>query len=145
MASAPITLLPRILLVEDHEPSQHFACAALEGHGLLVDVAVNGVEAIAALSTKDYAMVLMDCVMSVMGGVEATQLIRDGSANARNPDIPIIAITANVYKENFDDCKLAGMDDWLVKPMRADELREMVAKWLEPGNPKGRFEQLFEE
>jgi len=98
--------------------------------GLEVDLARNGAEALEFLSRNNYALVLMDCVMPVMGGIEATRQIRDGSANSRNPDIPIIAITADAMPENLKACKLAGMNDCLTKPVNSAALRETVQKWL---------------
>ena len=99
--------------------------------GLNLDIVSNGVEAIEALSKTDYALVLMDCLMPVMGGAEATRLIRSGSTNARNPEIPIIAITANAFQANAETCKLAGMNDYITKPVSAAALREAVQKWAE--------------
>ena len=98
--------------------------------GLEVDVASNGAEAIEFLSRTDYALVLMDCLMPVMDGIEATKRIRDGSAGTRNMDMLIIAITADVMPENLRSCKLAGMNDWITKPVRSTALRESVERWL---------------
>jgi CheY-like chemotaxis protein len=98
--------------------------------GLAVDLASNGVEALDFLSRNDYALVIMDCVMPVMSGIEATRRIRDGSANSRNPDIPIIAITADAMPENLKTCKLAGMNDCLTKPASMAAVREIIQKWL---------------
>ncbi len=94
-----------------------------------MDVVWNGAEAIEALSKTDYALVLMDCLMPVMGGAETTRLIRAGTSGALNPDIPVIAITANAFQSNADACKLAGMNDYITKPVRASALREAVLKW----------------
>ena len=66
--------------------------------------------------------------MPVMGGAEATRLIRSGTTNARNPEIPIIAITANAFQTNAETCKLAGMNDYITKPVSAAALREAVQK-----------------
>jgi len=104
---------PRVLLVEDSGPCQEFVRIVMKQSGLNLDIVSNGVEAIEALTKTDYALVLMDCLMPVMGGAEATRLIRSGSTNARNPEIPIIAITANAFQENAETCKLAGMNDYI--------------------------------
>lgn len=98
--------------------------------GLDLDIVSNGVEAIEALAKSDYALVLMDCLMPVMGGAETTRLIRSGATNARNPDIPIIAITANAFQANADACKLAGMNDYMTKPVSAAALRAVTLKLL---------------
>ena len=124
------TSSPRVLLVEDDIASQVFEEKVLARLGLEVDLARNGSDALDFLARKDYALVLMDCVMPVMGGIEATRQIRDGSANSRNTDIPIIAITADAMPENLKACKLAGMNDCLTKPVSSVALREIVHKWL---------------
>jgi len=119
--SAPQPLSPsapqpkRVLLVDDDNASQNYEAKVLEQMGLEVDVASNGAEAIKFLSQTDYALVLMDCLMPVMDGIEATKRIRDGSAGTRNPDILIIAITADAMPENLSACKLAGMNDWMLR------------------------------
>ena len=120
----------RVLLVEDDNASQLLEGIVLARLGLEVDLARNGAEALEFLSRKDYALVIMDCVMPVMGGIEATRRIRDGSANSRNPDIPIIAITADAMPENLKACKLAGMNDCLTKPASLAAVREIIQKWL---------------
>lgn len=121
----------RVLLAEDSEPCQTFVRIVLRQAGIAVDVVGNGAEAIEALSKTDYPLVLMDCLMPVMGGTETTRLIRSGTSGALNPDIPIIAITANAFPSNADACKLAGMNDYLTKPVSAVALREVVQKWAQ--------------
>ena len=119
----------RVLLAEDNRTCQDFVRIVLGRFGFKVDVVWNGAEAIEALSKEDYALVLMDCLMPIMNGAEATRLIRSGSTNARDPKIPIIAITANAFQSNADACKLAGMNDYLTKPVSAVALREVALKW----------------
>ena len=102
----------------------------LKQAGFKVDIVWNGAEAIEALAKTDYALVLMDCLMPVMGGAETTRLIRSGATNARNPEIPIIAITANAFQENADACKLTGMNDYITKPVSMAALRKVVQKWV---------------
>ena len=121
---------PRVLLAEDSPACQEFVRIVMKQSGLNLDIVQNGAEAIDALSKTDYALVLMDCLMPVMGGAETTRLIRSGTTNARNPKIPIIAITANAFQTNAETCKLAGMNDYITKPVSAAALREAVQKWL---------------
>ena len=129
----PVSSISRVLLAEDSRTCQDFVRIVLERSGLKVDVVWNGAAAIEALSKEDYALVLMDCLMPVMDGIEATRLIRAGSTTARDPEIPIIAITANALQSNAEACKLAGMNDYLTKPVSAATLREVVQKWLAAG------------
>jgi CheY-like chemotaxis protein/HPt (histidine-containing phosphotransfer) domain-containing protein len=95
-----------------------------------VDVANNGSEAIKALKNNDYALVFMDCMMPVMSGYEATAVIRDQKSKVRNHAIPVIALTANVMREDRDKCLAAGMDDYLAKPLEFAELQVMLERWI---------------
>lgn len=124
-----------VLLVEDEAINYKYVRLVLAKVGLDVDVACNGAEAIEATSMKDYALVLMDCRMPVMSGLEATKRIRNGSALSRNPNIPIIALTADVLQSNQEACIAAGMNDWATKPISPAALTLIVQKWLPKNNP----------
>ncbi|MFZ4777417.1 MAG: response regulator [Terrimicrobiaceae bacterium] len=126
-----------VLLVEDEAVNYKFVRLVLAKVGVDVDVACNGVEAIEATSMKDYALVLMDCRLPVMSGLEATKRIRNGSALSRNPNIPIIALTADVIQSNQQACIAAGMNDWATKPISPAALTEIVQKWLPKNNAVG--------
>lgn len=127
----PVTShMSRVLLVEDNSTHQRFARIVLEKAGGAVDVAQNGREALLALAERDYALVLMDCLMPVMSGVEAARQIRAGSAGVRNPNIPIVGISANAFRDNQCQCLAAGMNDWISKPVTALALLEIVERWL---------------
>ncbi len=122
--------LLRILLVEDNVVNQKLALGALRKVAVSVDTALNGVEAVAALSRDDYDLVLMDCLMPEMDGYEATRIIRTESSSVRNHQVPIIAMTANAMDGDREKCFAAGMDDYLSKPVRPRVLRAAVTKWL---------------
>ena len=119
-----------LLLAEDEPTNQMVIKTILTKFGYLVDVANNGSEAINALENNDYALVLMDCMMPVMNGYEATAVIRDQISKVRNHAIPVIALTANVMREDRDKCLEAGMDDYLAKPLEFTELQVMLEKWV---------------
>lgn len=122
----------RILLAEDEPTNQLVTRTVLQKSGYQVDVVSNGSEALKALAEQDYALVLMDCMMPVMNGYEATALIRDPASPVRNHAVPIIALTANVMKEDHDLCLAAGMDGYHPKPIEFPELLNLLEQWLKP-------------
>jgi two-component system sensor histidine kinase/response regulator len=136
-AQPPTGTLPRLLLVEDELINQLVTKSILAKSGYQVDVASNGREAIKALENDDYAIVLMDCMMPVMNGFEATVVIRDESSKVRNHVIPVIALTAKTFREDRDSCLAVGMDDYLAKPLDVAKLLSMLKKWLPPGSWPG--------
>ena len=98
----------------------------LEGMGLTVTIANNGKEAVNLVEGNDYSLVLMDCHMPVLDGYTATQQIRQGSKQSIN----VIAMTANAMAGDRERCLAAGMNDYISKPIRQQQLRETLAKWL---------------
>jgi PAS domain S-box-containing protein len=121
---------PRILLTEDHLVNQKVALAMLKKLGYSrVDCALNGEEALNAVQQHHYALVLMDCQMPKMDGYEATRQIRR-LENERYQALPIVALTAHTMKGDDDKCFAAGMNDYLSKPVRVDDLQQKLEKWL---------------
>ncbi|WP_207425400.1 response regulator [Pedobacter sp. SYSU D00535] len=124
-----------ILLAEDNLVNQKLAVRILEKLGYTTDLAQNGVEAVAMLQRKDYQLVLMDVLMPEMDGLEATRVIR--SAAKRQPRI--VAMTANAMAEDREACFEAGMNDYLAKPIKMEELirvlkeasRQLSGEYLE--------------
>ena len=114
-----------MLVVEDKLPNQLVIVNILNRLGYQPEVVKNGEEAIAAVSEKDYDMVLMDMHMPVMDGLAATRLIR--KKQFKQP--VIIALTANALKGDEQDCLDAGMDDYLAKPIRLEDLMAKLKKW----------------
>lgn len=124
-----------LLLAEDDPVNQEVAALFLETLGYSCDAVGNGSEALHALAERDYDLVLMDCMMPVMGGFEATGIIRSPESNVRNHAVPVIALTGRATSDSFGRCLAAGMNDYLSKPYRIHELDAMLAKWL-PGSPQ---------
>jgi PAS domain S-box-containing protein len=115
--------LTRILLVEDDPINREVTQLLLEGAGLLVDVAGNGQQAVDQIKESDYALVLMDLQMPILGGLDATRIIRLLPGKAK---VPIIALTANAFEEDRTDCLRVGMDDHLAKPVPPELLYQTV-------------------
>jgi len=124
----------QILLVEDYPTNQKVATKYLSTAGYEVDLAEDGQKGVAAYKLKEYDLVLMDVQMPVMDGYEATKEIRahemkvDAHGSSHNPT-PIIAMTANAMQGDREQCLEIGMNDYISKPMKRDELLAMVEKW----------------
>ena len=120
----------RILLVDDHITNQQVALGILKNMGLKADAVANGAEAIAALEVIPYDLVLMDVQMPVMDGFQATEKIRQKESGQRLSPVPIIAMTAHAMQGDREKCLLAGMNDYLTKPISPRELVAVLRKWL---------------
>lgn len=125
----------RILVAEDYPTNQKVVMRHLKKAGYKVDLAENGKRAVAAFETKPYDLILMDVQMPEMDGYEATKQIRKWESGIENAylshnRIPIVAMTAHALKGYREKCMEAGMDDYLSKPVRRNDLLMMVDKWL---------------
>jgi signal transduction histidine kinase/ligand-binding sensor domain-containing protein/ActR/RegA family two-component response regulator len=119
-----------VLVVEDNNVNQLLAKVLLEKMGHRVEVAGNGREALTALESTAFDLVLMDIQMPVMDGLEATRRIRSSESTVLDPDIPIIAMTAFAMKYDREKCLAAGMSDYLTKPVLPGELEKAIAHWI---------------
>jgi len=121
----------RVLLVEDHAINRELALEMLSGAGATVSTATNGQEALQQVRRRPFDLILMDIQMPEMDGYEATRLIRADPALA---DLPILAMTANAMPADRQRALEAGMNDYIAKPVDADELVEKLARWtgIEP-------------
>jgi PAS domain S-box-containing protein len=122
----------RVLLAEDVEINREIVLALLEPTGLVIDCAVNGLEALQQFSAsyEPYDMIFMDIQMPDMDGYEATRRIR--ALETPPVHIPIIAMTANVFREDIEKCLAAGMDDHLGKPLDFNDVLSKLRKYLPP-------------
>jgi CheY-like chemotaxis protein/HPt (histidine-containing phosphotransfer) domain-containing protein len=124
----------RVLLCDDNAINQKVASRLLGQMGYQPDVAVNGLEALAALEKKKYDIIFMDVQMPEMDGLEATRIIRERQhekskfPNYKGP-IVIVAMTASAMPGDRDKCISAGMDDYLAKPVRPEDMRAVVERW----------------
>ncbi len=152
------TLDAHVLLAEDNLVNQELARAVLESFGCRIDIVDNGREAVDALAKAEYDLVLMDCMMPEMDGFEATRLIRErestagkrqgargdrpkSSSSTPRPSplaprrIPIIAMTANALEGDRERCLAAGMDDYLSKPFKQEDLHALLSRWVSSSTP----------
>ncbi len=116
----------QVLVVEDNLTNQMVASQLLTRVGILVDIAGNGQEALVALQGKTYDAVLMDVMMPVMDGLDATRAIRQ----TLRLNLPIIALTANAMKGDREKCLEAGMDEYLTKPVEMERLYQTLEKLM---------------
>jgi CheY-like chemotaxis protein len=124
----------RILVVEDNLVNQRLATRLLEKRGYHVAVAGNGQQALLALEKERFDLILMDMQMPEMDGFEATAEIRKRE-KANDRRLPIVALTAHAMKGDREKCLAAGMDGYLSKPIRPQELDAVLHRYLEP--PRG--------
>ena len=134
----------RILIAEDNAVNQMVAVSILRKFGYQADVVANGCEALKALETIPYDLVLMDCQMPEMDGYEATRRIRQAEASkgggggepGSGTHLPVIAMTANALKGDREKCLQAGMDDFVTKPVNPQLLVKALEVWLPKGDER---------
>ncbi|MBS0356025.1 MAG: response regulator [Proteobacteria bacterium] len=120
----------RVLLVEDNPVNQRLAQVLLQKRGYAVSLAENGADAVDMVGAGHFDVILMDMQMPVLDGLEATRQIRSLEQAAGQPRVPIIAMTANAMNGDRERCLDAGMDDYLTKPIKAQELYERIEGML---------------
>ena len=125
-----VQLRGRVLVAEDNPINQRLIAKVLERRGLKVQIAVDGIEAVAWALRQDFDLVLMDCQMPRMDGYQATEEIRKQMSPLRY--LPIVAITANAFLEDELRCRAVGMDEYLSKPIDLLRLDRILANYLQP-------------
>ena len=135
-------LKPRILLVEDNEINRKIVISMLKSHDMTCDVAVDGSEALKAVSEKDYDIVFMDCQMPVMDGYESTSKIRLFEGDKKHTTI--IAVTANAMEGDCAKCMEAGMDDYISKPINFDIMFNMIEANTKEREPEFEYNSIID-
>ncbi|MEE4166858.1 MAG: response regulator [Desulfocapsaceae bacterium] len=132
----PQLLSGKVLLVDDEQINQKVARAILEQFGLETDLAVNGWEAVQLSDANRYDAILMDIQMPEMSGYEATEIIRERENTTGAGRVIIIAMTANAMESTKARCLEVGMDDFISKPIKPDELVKRLRPWLVDNKPE---------
>ncbi|WP_371322931.1 ATP-binding protein [Dechloromonas sp. ZY10] len=128
-SEAPSPPPAAILLVDDNRVNRKVVRTLLEKHGFAVSEAEDGEQALAQLATGPFSLVLMDCQMPVMDGYSATRALRQREATEHLPHLPVIALTAAAFENDREQCAAAGMDDFLSKPVVAEQLFAAIKRW----------------
>ncbi|MGN4052570.1 response regulator [Pseudomonas sp. SM4] len=116
-----------VLLVEDNPVNQTVIEAMLRSLGFTVSVATDGAQAVRSAEGNDFEVILMDCRLPIIDGYEATRQIRRLPGRA---DVPIIALTANALQGDRETCLSAGMNDYLAKPFKRNDLQQILQRWV---------------
>ncbi|MCP3956421.1 MAG: response regulator [bacterium] len=131
-SAAPPPAAFTVLIAEDNPVNQMLTLSQLRTLGYDGEAVENGERVLVALSHRHYDVVLMDCQMPVLDGYQATRRIRDLEQDGRRR-LPIIAVTANAMKGDREKCLAAGMDDYVAKPIKLDQLDALLKRWLAAG------------
>lgn len=122
----------KILVAEDNEVNQKVLRFMLARDGHEFEFARDGIEAIRKLDEGSFDLVLMDCQMPNLDGLEATQKIRQREAVNQLDRTPIVALTANAMVGDREKCLAAGMDDFLAKPFKMEDIKQKIHRWAKP-------------
>ena len=130
----PVSVAPtlsslNILLTEDNPVNQKVALRVLKHLGYQADVVNNGREAVEAIESKSYDLILMDIQMPEMSGLEATEYIREREIASKLAPVAIVAITANASHDDQFTCSDAGMNDYISKPIQIDKLKDILQRY----------------
>jgi CheY-like chemotaxis protein len=128
LPETPVQSRGKVLVVDDNVVNQKIAARMLERCGYRVDIASNGRKAVEASAHMAYDHIFMDCQMPEMDGFAATAAIRQRETRT-GAHVPIIAMTANAMQGARERCLEAGMDDYVSKPMKAEDLEMILQKW----------------
>jgi len=130
----------RVLAAEDNAVNQRVVRSQMEKLGVAVDIVNNGKEALEAILKGDYKLVLMDCQMPILDGLAATRELRSREAALGLPRMPVVAMTANALDGDERHCLEAGMDDYLPKPVKLENLEKVLDRWIPESRPAAQLD-----
>lgn len=131
-----------LLLAEDNLVNQEVAYGMMQSLGFDVDIANNGKEAVSMTKKKIYNLVFMDCQMPEMDGFAATKAIRTIEQSNGQPALPIVALTANAMDGDKERCLAVGMNDYLSKPVKKEQIEKIVMKWIKKASQSERLRAM---
>ena len=117
------------MVVEDNPVNQKVIRIILERGGYHYEIAMDGLEAVQKYQANAYDLVLMDCQMPILDGLSASASIRKFELASKKGRCPIVAMTANTMKGDEERCLAAGMDDFLAKPFKSQDLLKVINRW----------------
>jgi len=126
-----------VLVVEDDAINRFYVKSLLEKRGYKVETAENGKEALKVLGEKDFSFVIMDVQMPVLDGIETVKAIREGKEGVKNPEVPVIALTAHAFEEEREKIMASGMDAYLSKPFHVKDLEAILMQVKSKGEDAG--------
>lgn len=118
-----------ILIAEDNEINQKVLKAIFEKNKYQYEIASDGLQAYNLMKQKNFDLILMDCQMPILDGFQATKMIRETELKINKSRCPIVAITANAMSGDKEKCLEAGMDDFLAKPFKSQDILKIIEKW----------------
>ncbi|MCB2106056.1 MAG: response regulator [Rhodobacteraceae bacterium] len=127
----------RVLVLEDRIVNQTIVQRQLRKLGVSCSIAADGVEGLEKHATEKFDLILCDCSMPVMNGFEFTRILREKERDSGGR-IPVIAMTANAFREDMEKCFAAGMDDFLSKPVTLQRLASVLARWMGGGERQSK-------
>ena len=119
-----------VLIVEDNKINQIVLSKMLEKYKFNISIANDGSEAVTYIKRKKYDLIFMDCQMPNLDGYEATNIIREVESSNNQARTPVVALTANAIKGDDQVCFDAGMDDYMTKPVKAEDIDKAITRWL---------------
>lgn len=121
----------KVLIAEDNEMNLKILKIILDKNGFQYEIAQNGIEAISKYMSGIFNLILMDCQMPEMDGLQASQRIREFETKENKKRITILAMTANAMKGDREKCIESGMDDFIAKPFKSQDLLCILNKWID--------------